>query len=84
MTSPTYTRHYLCARAGVYRKISKTEGPVRQFLPAVVSILGGLLTGPQLDGYRVISPALIKVAQGLPNQIVIQGPFPEDHAREAF
>ena len=38
----------------------------------------------QRDGYRVISPALIKVAQGLPNQIIIEGGFPEAAAQEAF
>ena len=32
---------------------------------------------------RVVSPALINVTQGTPNQIIIRGDFPEHEAREA-
>ncbi|MGD2182685.1 Cas10/Cmr2 second palm domain-containing protein [Lusitaniella coriacea] len=32
----------------------------------------------------VISPALISVTQGTPNQIIIRGEFPENEARKAF
>lgn len=35
-------------------------------------------------GHDVISPALIHVVQGTPNQIVIQGDFPEEAAKDAF
>lgn len=35
-------------------------------------------------GCRVISPALIDVAKGTPNQIIIKGDFPEQEARKAF
>ncbi|MBE9118737.1 hypothetical protein IQ249_22870 [Lusitaniella coriacea LEGE 07157] len=37
---------------------------------------------PDLD--PVISPALISVTQGTPNQIVIRGKFPEDEVQKAF
>ena len=32
----------------------------------------------------VISPALINVTQGTPNQIILQGYFPEKEAKKAF
>jgi len=35
-------------------------------------------------GFPIISPALINVAQGLPNVIIIQGKFDQDEARNAF
>ncbi len=36
------------------------------------------------QGYKVISPALINVTQGTPNQIIIQGEFAEELAEEAL
>ncbi len=44
---------------------------------------GHLINDPY-PGYPVISPALITVTQGTPNQIVIAGEFPEALAQEAF
>lgn len=35
-------------------------------------------------GLEVISPALIDVAKGTPNQLIIKGDFPEQEAREIF
>ncbi len=39
---------------------------------------------PEIDGYPVISPAQIDVAQGTPNQIIIAGDFPEEIAQAAL
>lgn len=36
------------------------------------------------SGCQVISPALINVTQGMPNQIIIAGDFPEADAKRAF
>lgn len=36
------------------------------------------------QGHRVVSPALTNLTQGTPNQIVIQGDFPQSEARGAF
>jgi CRISPR-associated protein Cmr2 len=36
------------------------------------------------QGYWVVSPAIINVTQGTPNQIIIRGNFAEDEARKAF
>jgi CRISPR-associated protein Cmr2 len=38
----------------------------------------------QENGCQVISPALINVTQGTPNQIILQGDYPEEQAREDF
>ena len=36
------------------------------------------------NGCTVVSPALINVTQGMPNQIIIKGNFPQDEAEKAF
>ncbi|WP_448597403.1 Cas10/Cmr2 second palm domain-containing protein [Thermoleptolyngbya sp.] len=43
-----------------------------------------LCDAAQQDGCQVVSPALINVTQGTPNQIVLNGDFPEAAARSAL
>jgi CRISPR-associated protein Cmr2 len=43
-----------------------------------------ICTTAETKGYQVISPALIDVAQGTPNQIIIEGDFPEEDAKAAL
>lgn len=38
----------------------------------------------EYDGCNVISPASINVTQGMPNQIIIKGDFPEENAKSAL
>jgi len=38
----------------------------------------------KVHGYKVISPALINVTQGTPNQIIIEGEFNQQTAKESF
>jgi len=38
----------------------------------------------QTPGCQVISPALLNITQGMPNQIIIQGDFPQENANLVF
>jgi CRISPR-associated protein Cmr2 len=83
MPSPTYTAITFAPVQGFIEKSRKLRDLYgSSYLLSFLS--WAVCYRAELDGYRVISPAQINVAQGLPNQIVIQGSFPEDHAREAF
>jgi CRISPR-associated protein Cmr2 len=83
MTAPTYTIITFAPIQGFIqnsRKLRDLYGS--SYLLSYLS--WAICHAAKIKGYEIISPALPKVAQGLPNVIIIDGKFDGDVAKAAF
>lgn len=83
MTESSYTAITFAPVQGFIEKSRKLRDLYgSSFLLSYLSRV--LCNAAQQQGWKVISPAIINVTQGTPNQIIIQGVFPEADARATF